>query len=183
MVVFQCLDGSMPMPSRVARGTSGFSGICRDALEEERHLSKVVSLDIPFRTHIVEYVVSSRTDPMSVSFTDCLDIVKCRDFFGIDVSPADDTLLNRLYGVSIELCRAAGLNPFHFDQISLFMNLWSTKDDRIVVVPRSMLESIYWTCVQNNVHLEPVVRSFIGDETYDGLVSDGRQLAKTLKVT
>ena len=174
MVRLACLDDSAEVDATALR-QSAIASIVSDAADDGS------SLDIPFRRASVLYVLNpTEEEATAMSFEDALDVVSCRRFLGMD--DPDDPVLHRLYGVSMEIVRASGVNPFHFDQAVLFMTILNKQDDRIVPVPRHTLESLYWTCVIQKVHLEAEVIAWIGPDVYHDLDSCARRVRQEYNI-
>lgn len=178
-VALRCNDDILVIPMQedldVLRKSS-IGSFYTQAEEED-----VADLSIPFSSTSVRYVLNQgHVVVQDLSFDEALEVRRCRDYLGLN---RDDVVDNRLFAVSMEITRAAGVNLCHFQEASLFMNVLSkTCDDRIVPMSPRGLEGCYWQCVHAKLNLEPIVRAFIGDATYDDLVAKARHCIYSFKV-
>lgn len=167
MVLFSCTDGPLKVRSSSLQKTS-LAEIVNDAERDGSVLA------LPFSIRVVKHAF--RNNDMDVAFDDALDVLRCRDFLGVSVPEHCDALLNRVYGVTMEIVRAGGINLFHFDQAAMFMRILEERDARLVPVPRLYLEQVFWAGVQAGLDLQPAVAQWLGRDTYDDLVGMARGL-------
>lgn len=179
VITFSCIDGvDYGVDSRsVALQESSIFDLCQDALREDS------KLPVPFTHRVLEAALSSSTKKIaSVSFEDALEVRKCFQFLGNLDSPYGMFLSNRLYAVSLVVARASGLNPCNFDEFVFFMKLFAQCDERIAPAPKIDLERMYMVFFTNNLNLEKVVLSWIGQREYDDLVAKARQIIHDLEM-